>query len=141
MALQYGADDVLEKPFALDECLARARVLLRRYTELNHIGERSYVMVNHDAILLDTARRIVYMAGTEVALARKEYEILVFLVKHSNCVLTYQQIYKAVWKDVYLDNNSTIFYHVGNLRKKLKDEKLIESVYGVGYRIKKELAL
>lgn len=48
LALKNGADDFLQKPYELDECLARAESLLRRYTELNHIAERGYAVVSHD---------------------------------------------------------------------------------------------
>ncbi|WP_442872227.1 winged helix-turn-helix domain-containing protein [Agathobaculum sp.] len=55
-------------------------------------------------------------------------------MKNSNRVLTFEQIYNAVWHEEYLKDNSTIFYHVGNLRKKINVD-WIESVYGTGYRI------
>lgn len=135
-ALQNGADDYLEKPYSLEICLAKAQALLRRYTELNHIAERGYAVVCHENLLLDTARRIVSFNGNEIALSRKEYEILLYLMRNKNRVLTYEQIYEAVWKDTYLNDNATIFYQIGQLRRKLGNAGLIESVHGVGYRLK-----
>lgn len=58
-ALNHGADAFLAKPYELEEYLAKAQALLRRYTELNHIAERGYAFVSHDNLLLDTARRTV----------------------------------------------------------------------------------
>ena len=134
LALNSGADDVLNKPYDLEECLARAQALMRRYTQLNHITERSYALVSHGDLLLDTARRRVSVGDKNVELTRKEYDILLYFIKNRNRILTFEQIYNAAWKEEYLFENSTIFYHVGNLRKKLEAD-WIESKYGVGYYI------
>lgn len=134
-ALKMGADDFLHKPYDLEECLARAQALMRRYTQLNHITERSYALVCHGDLLLDTARRQVLVGQEKVVLTRKEYDILLYFLKNRNRVLTYEQIYTAVWREEYFTDNSTIFFHVGNLRKKLKAD-WIESRYGVGYFIR-----
>lgn len=134
-ALKCGADDFLSKPFDLEECLARAQALMRRYTQLNHITERNYALVSHGDLMLDTARRQVSIGNEKVILTRKEYDILLYFLKNRNRVLTFEQIYNAVWHEEYLMDNSTIFYHVGNLRKKLKAD-WIESRYGVGYYIR-----
>lgn len=135
LALNCGADDVLNKPYDLEECLARAQALMRRYTKQNHIAERGYALVSHEDILLDTANRIVSVSGENIALTRKEYEILLYLLTHRKQVLTFEQIYNAVWKEVFLGDNSIIFYHVAQLRKKLGGN-WIENVYGVGYRMR-----
>lgn len=133
-ALKSGADDFLNKPYDLEECLARAQALMRRYTQLNHITERSYALVSHGDLLLDTARRLVLVGEEKVTLTRKEYTLLLYFIKNRNRVLRFEQIYIAVWNEEYLMDNSTIFYHVGNLRKKIKAD-WIESRYGVGYYI------
>lgn len=92
-ALKMGADDFLHKPYDLEECLARAQALMRRYTQLNHITERSYALVCHGDLLLDTARRQVLVGQEKVVLTRKEYDILLYFLKNRNRVLTYEQIY------------------------------------------------
>lgn len=134
-ALKVGADDFLHKPYDLEECLARAQALMRRYTQLNHITERGYALVSHGNLLLDTARRQVLVGEQKVILTRKEYDLLLYFIKNRNRILTFEQIYQAVWKEEYLSDNATIFFHVGNLRKKLKAD-WIESSYGVGYFIR-----
>lgn len=132
---KMGVDDFLHKPYDLEECLARAQALMRRYTQLNHITESGYALVSHGNLLLDTARRQVLIGEEKVELTRKEYDILLYFLKNRNRVLTYEQIYTSVWQEEYLIDNSTIFFHVRNLRKKLKAD-WIESRYGVGYLIR-----
>ena len=87
---------------------------------------------NPTDVLLDTARRRVLVGDKNVNLTRKEYDRLLYFIKNSSCVLTFEQIYNAVWHEEYLMDNSTIFYYVGNLRKKIKVD-WIESVYDVFY--------
>lgn len=135
LALKNGADDFLQKPYDLEECLARAQALLRRYTELNHISERNYAVVSHEGLLLDTGRRLLSINGKEISLTPKEYGILLYLLKNRRQIMTYEQIYEAVWKDMYLNDRDTVFYHVGQLRRKI-GAKWVESVYGVGYRLR-----
>ncbi|MDD3417440.1 MAG: response regulator transcription factor, partial [Lachnospiraceae bacterium] len=134
-ALNHGADDFLAKPYELNECLAKAQALLCRYTELNHIAERGYAVVSHDKLLLDTVRRTVLVEGEEVALSKKEFDVLHYLLKNRNRVLTYEQIYETVWNDIYMEDKSTIFFQIKQLRRKLGVPELIKSVHGIGYRI------
>ena len=133
-ALKCGADDFLDKPYDLEECLARAQALMRRYTQLNHITERNYELVSHGDLMLDTAKQQVSIGSERVTLTRKEYDILLYFLKNRNRVLMFEQIYCAVWHEEYLMDNSTIFYHIGNLRRKLSAD-WIETKYGVGYFI------
>lgn len=135
-ALQSGADDFLSKPYDMQECLARAQALMRRYMELNYITQRGYDPVCCESIVIDTARRMVSVAGQEVELTRKEYEMLLFFIKNRGLVLSYEQIYQAVWHDAYLGDNAPIFNHVRKLRKKLGVDGLFESVYGFGYKLR-----
>lgn len=66
LALKSGADDFLKKPYELEECLARAQALMRRYTDLNHIVQRGYAVVTHGDVMVDTGRRLVYLDGEEI---------------------------------------------------------------------------
>lgn len=134
LALKYGADDVLNKPYDLEECLARAQVLIRRYTEQHQAGVRNYTTVDFEEILLDTANREVSVTGKIITLTRKEYDILLHLLTYQKQILTYEQIYDAVWQYPSLGDKSAVNYHVHNLRKKLGGE-WIECVYGIGYRM------
>lgn len=135
-AIQNGADDCMEKTDDYEECLVRAGALLRRYTELNHIAQHGYAVVSHDELVLDTANRSVFIKDDEVALSPKEYGILLYLVKNRSRTMSFEQIYSAVWKQPFMGDNDALNFHVRNLRKKLGSPDWIESVYGVGYRIK-----
>ncbi len=138
-ALENGADDFLQKPYELDECMARIRALLRRYTELNYITENHYEIVSQNGMLLDTGRRLLSVNGKEIGLTPKEYGILELLMKNRRQIMTYEQIYEAVWKEPYIGNadKEVVFYQMGQLRRKIGKER-IESVYGTGYRMKEE---
>ncbi len=134
LALKSGADDVLTKPFDLEECLARSHTLLRQETARHPTTGRKYVMVGQDDLLLDTASRMVSLNGAEIKLTRKEYEILLYLLTHRKQVLSYEQIYTAVWKDEFFSGNTIVHFHIHTLRKKLGSD-WIETVYGIGYRM------
>lgn len=139
LALQNGADDFLQKPYDMDECMAKVYALLRRYIDLNYATENNCKMISYDGLLLDTGRRLLYVNGKEISLTPKEYGILELLLKNRRQILTYEQIYEAVWKATYLGDadKEVVFYQVGQLRRKIGKER-IESVYGTGYRLKEE---
>lgn len=136
LALEAGADDFLAKPYDMDECLARARVLLRRYTEFHRLTQRCYALVGQNDVMIDTGKRVVYMDGMEITLTKTEFEIIYLFIKNRGQALSYGQIYESVWKEEYLENKNTICYHIAQLRKKLSPYDFIEAVPGVGYRLK-----
>lgn len=132
LALKCGADDVLTKPFDLEECLARAYTLMRRETSRHPTTGRRYVVVGQEDLILETDSRTVSVSGNEIKLTKTEYDILLYLLINRKQVLTYEQIYHTVWKDDFFSDKSIVVYHVHNLRKKLGGN-WIEGIYGVGY--------
>jgi DNA-binding response OmpR family regulator len=130
--LDAGAGDYLTKPFALDELLARVRVLARR----NDAGGASRIVV--DDLELDLRTRRVSRAGAAIDLSTREFALLAYLMQHVGQVLTRVQILAAVW-DVDFDPQSNVVdVYVRYLRRKVDPPdtpSIIESVRGAGYRL------
>lgn len=132
-ALDCGADDYLVKPFSFKELLARIRAILRRPKNSFH----AELKVNK--ITLNPATRKVLHGSKEVKLTLKEFSLLEYLMRHPNQVLNREQILDNLWDFGFDSFSNVVDVHVKNLRKKLDDEsgeKILETVRGVGYRIK-----
>jgi len=129
-ALDLGADDYVAKPFGVDELLARMRAGLRHGVQVR--GSPPSLELGEVAI--DFARRAVTRAGTPVKLTPKEYDLLTELALHRDRPAPHGALLRAVWGSERADVQYLRVY-VGYLRQKL-GEDLIESVPGVGYRLK-----
>lgn len=136
-ALSLGADDVMKKPYDLEECLARAQHLLRRAVPV-----RAYTLVAVRDIVIDPIRRRAYQRGHPLELTRREFDLLSFLLHHAGQVLTRDQLLEQVWPgELNLASEEAVRYQIRQLRKKLgggDDEVYIETVWGLGYRFKEE---
>lgn len=131
--LDCGADDYLIKPFSFDELVARVRALLRRPKEI--LPEKLKVR----DIVLDVNTRKVTRAGKEIPLALKEFMILEYMMRHPNQVITRDELYDHAWDFAANAFSNTVDVHIKNLRKKIDfnyNEKLLETIRGVGYRLK-----
>ncbi len=131
--LDSGADDYLIKPFSFEELTARIRALLRRPKETLpkelKVGD----------ITLNTTTRKVDRSGKEIPLTLKEFMVLEYLIRHPNKVITRDELYDHAWDFAANAFSNTVDVHIKNLRKKIEyenHEKILETIRGVGYRLK-----
>jgi two-component system, OmpR family, response regulator QseB len=134
VGLDAGADDYLVKPFDLEELSARIRALSRR-----GVGIRSSIL-SHGNLKIDPAAREVSYGDRFLSLTPKEYIILDYLLRHPQSVITKSALLDKLWEFERLSGEETIKTHLTNLRRKLKEVGCkidpIETVYGVGYRLR-----
>ncbi|MCR5019781.1 response regulator transcription factor [Ruminococcus sp.] len=132
--LRLGADDYIIKPFDIDEVLVRIEVVLRRS---GAFAARPVLEVGD--LSMNTEENTVSANGGQVQLTAKEFMLLKLFMEHPQKVYTKAELYETVWNEVYYYEDNTINVHVSNLRSKLKKvsgKDHIETVWGIGYRLK-----
>ena len=141
--LTSGAEDYLTKPFDIQEFIARVGVQVRRFsgqTGEDSAGEGN--VLSYRELKLYTDSYTASVCGKPVELTRQEFKILELLLKYPNKVFSKQDIYDYAWDDIYIGEDKTINVHISNIRKKLKtvtEDEYIETVWGIGFRLKKQL--
>ena len=138
-AYSSGGDDYLAKPFSHGELLMKVDSLLRRYRVYK--GKVTGKQLKSDVVLDEENRRIL-RGGEALELTETEYSILQFLADHRGSVVSVAQIYEGVWHEKYMPaSNNTVMVHIRRLRGKMKEDtrqnKIITTVWGVGYKIEK----
>ena len=134
--LRMGADDYIIKPFDLDEVLVRIEVVLRRSES---VDEPSPATLEYNGLVLDTENLSVTFEGNTLKLTSKELQLLELFLKNPQKTFTKANLYEAVWEDTYYYEDNTINVHMSNLRSKLKKAtggEFIETVWGIGYKLK-----
>ena len=132
IGLELGADDYLVKPFGFRELVARIRAVTRRTAARS---ERTAGPLRVGPLEIDQRTHRVTVGGEDVALTRKEYELLAFLASDPGAVRTREDIIDEVWDPHWYGPTKTLDVHVASLRRKLGDPAWIETVRGVGYRL------
>lgn len=142
MGLTIGADDYITKPFNPLEVVARVKTQLRRYRRYNTTSPSESNEVNEYDIRglnINKESHKCLLYGKELQLTPIEFSILWHLCEHQGAVVPSEELFEAVWKEKYLDNNNTVMAHIGRLREKLNEPsrkpKFIKTVWGVGYMI------
>lgn len=144
LGLGTGADDYVAKPFNPLEVSARVKSQLRRYTQLNpnsnvHENVRNEISIRGLTINKDNHKVTVY--DEEVKLTPIEFDILYLLASNPGKVFSTDEIFEKVWNEKVYEANNTVMVHIRRLRGKMKEDerqdKIITTVWGVGYKIEK----
>ena len=136
MGLDMGADDYITKPFRIRELISRIRSVMRRYS-----GKTGSTMIELGSIKVNLQEAKVYQGQEEIILTALEYRLLVTFLNHRGQALSRNQLLEGIW-DVSGDyvNDNTLTVYIKRLREKLEKDpanpELIETVRGIGYRLR-----
>ena len=142
--LGLGADDYIAKPFDPAELVARVQSHLKRYARLKGAGTNDAPAPAEQEIVLRNIRLLpeswrVFRGETELKFPHREFELLLFLARHPNIVFSKEQLFEKIWGFDYVGDSATVTVHINRIRDKIeqdsKNPKIIETVWGVGYRL------
>ena len=126
--LRMGAEDYIVKPFEVLELLARVDVVLRRYN-------KTAAQLQVGGLTIDTLAMTVQRDGQEIALTKKEYDLLLLFARNPGIALYRETIYERVWHEDFPYGSKTVDLHIQRLRKKVGWEQRLRAVNKVGYRL------
>ena len=136
--LGFGADDYIEKPFSPSVLVARVRAHLAQYARLKPAADVPQ-LVTAGPLTADPAARRITKNGVEIPLKNREYELLLFLMRHPEQVFSREDLYELIWGLESMGDNITVAVHINRLREKIEDDpaapQLLQTVWGVGYRL------
>ena len=124
--LDMGADDYIAKPFDLLELMSRVNALFRRFKKSSSF--------EYGKLVLNSESHICKYDGKTISLTIKEFDILALLLKNKGKVVSRDEILSSIWGNEELETR-TIDMHIKALRKKINDEGIIETIYGLGYKV------
>jgi DNA-binding response OmpR family regulator len=132
VGLELGADDYLVKPYGLRELIARIRAVTRRAAGTGATGEALRV----GGLEVDERARRASLDGRDLELTPKEFDLLAALARDPGAAVTRQRLLADVWQTTWYGSAKTIDVHIAALRKKLGDPDWIETVRGIGFRLR-----
>lgn len=139
--MRMGADDYITKPFDLDEVLVRIEAVLRR--SVGRVGQVSTEVETEQLqfknMKLDIVSKAVTVKGEPLVLTTKEFGILELMLRNPNKLFSKANLFESVWNEVYYSEDNTLKVHMSNIRNKIKqydEEEYIETVWGMGYKLK-----
>jgi DNA-binding response OmpR family regulator len=138
VGLELGADDYVVKPFSARELIARIRAVLRRVPDGEVAPQAVEAAIEIGAVAVDPAMRRATLEGAELALTRREFDLLALLARNAGTVLTRERLMDEVWDTNWFGSTKTLDVHVSSLRRKLGDDaaesRYLHTVRGVGFR-------
>ena len=133
VGLSVGADDYLTKPFSPRELIARIKAALRRLQGATSGAEGALVLI-FAHLRIDLSERRVWLGQQLIELTAIEFDLLVTLAQNQSMVLSREQLLEKVWGYEYFGDTRVVDVHIGHIRQKLGDDRLIQTIRGVGYR-------
>ena len=145
MGLNVGADDYVSKPFNPLELVARVNSQIRRFTKLGNVAEEEQQHVYcAGGLMMNDDLKEVTVDDNPVKLTPIEYNILLLLVKNQGKVFSINQIYESIWNEEAIGADNTVAVHIRHIREKIeinpKEPRYLKVVWGVGYKIEKDLS-
>ena len=142
--LGLGADDYIAKHFDPAELVARVNANLRQYDRIHNTvkeekEEVEEIQIKDVRILTNSWK--VYKGDREIKFPNREFEILKFMAMNPNIVFSKEQIFEKIWGYDYMGDSATVMVHINRIREKIEDDsknpKILETVWGAGYRLNK----
>ena len=135
IGLEVGADDYIDKPFSIQVLASKIKAMMRR----SYAFSEDRQLLSYQDITVNLSARKVYKEGHEIDISGKEFDLLVYLMKHPEQVIPKEELFDEVWGRDCFSEFSTLNVHIRWLREKLEEDpknpNLIRTVWGVGYQL------